>query len=467
MFSRRFSSRNLIILIIVLLIAAGGGGYYWQQRLAAERAAQAATRQEVVTRGTIVSTVSATGSLAPETQVNLFFSAASPLPVKDVNVVLGQAVKKGDVLARLDASDLELAVTQAEQSLESAQIALAQLQAPPRPEDVAVAEANLRVAKAQVYAASIGSSAESIQVAYLNLRVAQNTLDQTHRTMDDLVKHDRYAEKKALEAQEAQQVEAARTADLQYHEAQQPPNPNKAGAQTAAVAQAQAALDKLQNGPSADDVQIAGLQVSQAQAALALAQNNLQDAQIVAPFDGLVAALNLRVGEPAASAAPALTLADVSHFHLDVAVDEVDVAQVVSGQPVTVTLDALPDLLFSGQVDRIAPTASVNAGVVSYAVRITLAPTDAPVRAGMTATAEVVVDEARDVVLVPNWAIRRDRDTGQAYAGILRDGQIADVPVALGLRNDAVSEVKSGVNEGDVVAVNTAREQLQLFGGGQ
>jgi HlyD family secretion protein len=462
-----FSRRNLLILFVVLLLAGAGGAYYWQQRLAAERAAREAIRQEVVARGTIVSTVSATGSLATQAQVNLYFGVASPLPVEEVNVVVGQTVKKGDVLARLDASELELAVKQAEQSLKSAELALAQLQAPPRPEDIAVAEANLKLAKAQVYAASVGNSAEAVQIAYLNLLLAQNALDQTHRTMDDLVSRGRYADKKALETQEAQQVEAARVADLKYHEAQQPPNPNKAAAQMAGVEQAQAALDKLKNGPSADDVTIAELQVSQAKAALALAQNNLKDAQIVAPFDGVAAAVNLHVGEPAAGGAPAMTLADMSLFHLDVSVDEVDVARVAPGQPVTVTLDALPDSFFTGQVDRIAPTASVNAGVVSYAVRITLAATDAPVRAGMTATADIVVDEARGVVLVPNWAIRRDRDTGQAFVGLLKDGKIEDVPIELGLRNDQFSEAKSGVSEGDVAAVNTAREQINLFGGGQ
>ncbi len=462
-----FSRRNLILLVVVLLLAAAGGAYYWQQRLAAERAAQAAIRQEVVAQGTIVSTVSATGSLTPETQVNLFFSAASPLPVEEVNIVLGQAVKMGDVLARLDTSDLELAVTQAEQSLESAQLVLAQLKAPPRVEDIAVAEANLRVAKAQVYAASIGSSPESVQIAYLNLLLAQNALDQTHRTMDDLVNRGRYADKQTLEAQAERQIEDAQVANLRYQEAQEPPNPNRAGAQMAAVEQAQVALDRLKNGPSADDVKIAELQVSQAQAALELAQNDLEDAHIVAPFDGVVAALNLRVGEPAASAVPALTLADVRRFHLDVAVDEVDVARVAPGQPVTVTLDALPDWLYTGAVDRIAPTASVNAGVVSYAVRVTLAAADAPVRAGMTATADIVVAEAHAVVLVPNWAILRDRDTGQTFVGILKDNEIVDIPVELGLRNDTFSEVKSGVSEGEVVAVNTAREQFRFFGGGQ
>jgi HlyD family secretion protein len=462
-----FSRRNLLILAIVVLLAAVGGAYYWQQRLAAERAAREAIRREVVARGDIMSIVSATGSLQPEAEVNLFFTAASPLPVQKVNVTVGQAVKKGDVLAQLDPSDLELSVRQAEQALASADLALAQLLAPPRPEDIAAAEANLRLAKAQVYAASLGSSPESVQIAYLNLRIAQNSLNTTYATMDQLVAQGKWAEKNALQDQADQQVEAAQIADLRYHQAQQPPNPSKAAAQMGAVEQAQAALDRLKQGPSDDDLEIARRQVSQARAALELAQNNLRDAQIVAPFDGVAAAVNIRVGEPAPGGLPAIVLADVSRFHLVVFVDEVDVARVVPGQPVSVTLDALPDRLFSGRLDRVAPAATVNAGVVSYAVRINLAPTDAPARAGMTATADIVVDEARDVVLVPNWAIRRDRDTGQAFVGVLREGRIEDVPVELGLRNETFSQVIRGVNAGDVVAVSTAREQFSLFGGGE
>ena len=147
--------RNLIIVGILVLSAFGILLYLRQQQIAEEQAAQAALRQEVVRRGTLVSTVSATGYLAPQSQVNLYFSAASPLPVAQVNVALGQAVKKGDILAELEAGDLELAVAQAEQSLRAAQLSLEQLQAPARPEDMAVAEANLRVARAQAYAAGV------------------------------------------------------------------------------------------------------------------------------------------------------------------------------------------------------------------------------------------------------------------------------------------------------------------------
>ena len=461
-----FSRRNLVIFGILVLLVSGAVGYVGWQRRVEEQAAQAALRQEVVGRGTIVVAVSATGYLAPQQQINLYFSAASPLPVTEVNVVLGQAVKKGDVLAALDTSELELTVTQAEQALRAARLNLELLQVPPRSEDLAVAEANLRVAKAQVYAASQGTSPEALEVARLNLVLAQNALNETYRRMDVLVEQNRWAEKNALQAQADQQVEDAKIADLRYHQAQQPPNFGPAASALAAVEQAQAALDQLKAGPGTEDLQIAELQVSQAQAALESARNALGDAQIVAPFDGVVAAMNVRLGEPASGALPAVTLADVSRFYLDVSVDEVDVAQVAVGQPVTVTLDALPKALLSGVVQKIAPAATTNQGVVSYVVRLVLASTDALLRGGMTATAETVVDEAREVVLVPNWAIRRDRDTGQTFVGLLREGRVVDVPIELGLRNDLFSQVLSGVNEGDVVAVDTRREEFRLFGGG-
>jgi HlyD family secretion protein len=349
---------------------------------------------------------------------------------------------------------------------------VAQLQAPPRPEDIALAEANLRVARAQVYAASQGNSPQAVEIARLNLLVAQNTLDRTHKQMDILVEEKKdlgwLAKNALLQPQADQQVLAAKTADEQYHAAQAAPGFGTAASALAAVEQAQVALDRLKSGPPLEDLKIAQLQVNQAQAALEVAQHNLATAQILAPFDGVVTAVNIRPGELTARAVPAIVLADVNTFLLDVAVDEVDVARVALGQAVTVTLDALPNAFLTGKVEKIAIIATNNAnGVVSYGVRVLLDPTQALVRGGMTATAEIVVAEARDVVLVPNWAIRRDREKGLIYVGRLRNGVLEEVEVRLGLHNETYSEVVSGLAENDVVAVDTTREQFRLVGGGQ
>src|SRR5574341_892305 len=276
--------RSLILVGIVVLLSVGAGFYFWQARLAAKQAAQAALQQEVVKRGAIASTVSATGFLAPDNQVNLYFSTASALPVEEVNVVLGQKVRRGDILARLNSQDLELSVTQAKLALQAARLALAQLQAPPRPEDVALAEANVRVAQAQVYAASQGNRPQAVEIARLNLLMAQNTLDRTHKQMDILVEEGGdlgwLAKNAFLQSQADQQVLAAKTADEQYHAAQEPPGFANAASALAAVEQAQVALDRLKSGPLLEDLKIAQLQVDQAQAALEVAQHNLATAQI-------------------------------------------------------------------------------------------------------------------------------------------------------------------------------------------
>ena len=453
-----------VILFVLVLIGAAVGGYsLYQQRLAAERAAAAANiRQAVIARGTIISTVNATGYLAAQDQTNLFFAAGAGLPVVELNVALGDTVTTGQVLARLDSAALALAVTDAEQAVAAAQLRLGLLQAPPRPEDLAVAEANLRVANNQVYAASLGQTPEQIEVARLNLVLAQSALNQTYAAMDRLVEQGKFAEKNALQAQADQQVEAAQIANLRYQEAQQAPGYAQTAGAQASVEQAQAALDRLRQGPDQADLDIANLQISQAEAALAIAQHNLENAVLTAPFDGVVAAVNLHLGEPAGPL-PAVVLADVSRFYLDVLVDEVDVASVRAGQSVTVTLDALPNLILSATVEKIAPVAQVNAGVVSYPVRLALAPAADQLRGGLTATAAIVVAEVRDVVLVPNWAIRRDRDTGAAYVSLLRAGALVEVPVTLGARDENYSEVVSGLQAGEIAAVSDQRDTFSII----
>lgn len=457
-----FSRRNLLFLIIGLAVLAAGAFYLWQQQQAAAALTATEIRQATITRGTLVSTVSATGPLTPKTQVNLFFGVAGA-PVAEVAVELGDVVRQGDVLARLDTTDLDLALAQARQSLRTAELSVAQLTAAPRPEDVAVAEANLKLARSQLFQASQGSSKEQVEIARLNLVLAQSALQTIDERVDDLIEQGKHAEKSQLEGQQAQARENARIAELRYQQALG--SGRTGGSALSGVEQAEIALDRLTRGPDPDDLEIAQLQVAQAQAAVQQAENNLKDALIVAPFDGVVAAVNIRLGE-VAGPQPAVVLADVSQYYIDVSVDEVDVARIAAGQPVTITLDALPSEVFTGVVEKIAPQSTLNAGVVSYPVRVIVQSANAELRGGMTTTAEIVVQEARAVVVAPNWAIRRDRATGQAFVSLLRSGQLAEVEVQLGLRNETVSEILSGLQEGDVVGVSTAREQFSFFGGG-
>jgi multidrug efflux pump subunit AcrA (membrane-fusion protein) len=89
--------------------------------------------------------------------------------------------------------------------------------------------------------------------------------------------------------------------------------------------------------------------------------------------------------------------------------------------------------------------------------------TDLPLRAGMSATAEIVTDKLEDVLLVPNWAIRIDRGTGRSYVNLMRAEAVEEVEVEIGVRGADESEVLSGLNEGDVVVVGNVMGLRQLF----
>ncbi|MBL8055702.1 MAG: efflux RND transporter periplasmic adaptor subunit [Anaerolineales bacterium] len=460
--------------LLALGLAAGAaGGWWWYQGVQAEqaRAAQAAAlRTETLGRGDLAATVSATGSLQPLRQANLAFLL--PGTVQEVLVKNGDAVTAGQVLARLDAVDLQLAVSQAEDALAIAQLRRQKLLAGPSEDDIAVAKANLRAANAAAADAARGAGPQEAEIARLRYDSANENFRKLNEQYNNLVdfanRNPRFAPSaEALDNLKVNQEAAyyqAEIARLQWEQTKQA----DAGAVTVAyarIAQAQAQLAQLQAPLSEVQVAQADLSVAQAQLALDQARQRLARAELRAPFAGVVSVVNVRAGEPASAGSPALVLLDGGQFRLDVTVNEVDVAQLAAGQPVSVTVDALPEAPLAGQVERIAPTATVVGGAVNYTVRVLLDRTEAGLRAGMSATVQVTVAEVKDAVLAPNWAIRRDRQTGQAFVSVLDGETTKEVLVTTGLRGESYTEITAGVAPGAVAAVDTAR--TTPFGEGQ
>src|SRR5207249_2235536 len=124
-----------------------------------------------------------------------------------------------------------------------------------------------------------------------------------------------------------------------------------------AITASQASLDRLLEGADQRSIAIVGEQLKAAQAALDLANYNLSRAVLLAPFDGIVAKINLTPGEAAPLDQPAVILIDDSSFYVDIPVDEVDIAKVAEAQPVILAFDSLPGEVVSGRVSRIAQTA--------------------------------------------------------------------------------------------------------------
>ncbi len=462
-----------LLALIILGAVAAGAAWLWRWRAAQAGQQQAAAlRTEVIGRGDLVAAVSATGSIQPERQTNLFFQAAGT--VAEVRVESGDRVEAGQLLARLDATPLELAVRQAEDALAVARLNRDKLRAGPAEADIEVARANLRSANARAGDVAGGGSEQEVaiaQIKYDNLYADFKKLNDDYNYIVQYgLDHPQFAApQETLDALKLNMESAYYTAEiarLQLELAKQGAGKGQTSVAYAQIAQARAVLSQTLAGPPAVQVDQAELAVEQAQTALESAHLRLARARLIAPHAGVVAAVGVRAGEPSTGEGPAVVLLDDSQFHLDVAVDEVDMARLALGQPVTISIEALPAVRLSGRVDAIAPTATNATGLVTYSVRLVLDPTREPLRAGMSATADIVVDVVHGAVLVPNWAIRRDRRTGQAYASLQVAGGVQEVPITTGLRGEAYTVALSGAQAGDVAAISTARDTLDFLNGG-
>jgi multidrug efflux pump subunit AcrA (membrane-fusion protein) len=144
----------------------------------------------------------------------------------------------------------------------------------------------------------------------------------------------------------------------------------------------------------------------------------------------------------------------MSSFYVDLPVNEVSVAQVVVGQPVTLTFDGVPGRSLTGKVTRIASSGDKTGNVVTYLVRVTIDPAGEPLLASMTTTATIAIGQVSNVIRIPNRFIQTDPGTGKTSALVQQpDGSFQSVAITLGLTSNTYSEVKSGLAVGDVVEV--------------
>jgi len=462
---RRYSITALVAAGLMLAACAGGSPL----GLGRPNAAQTPDFESVtVVRGDIATTVKATGSVAPEREANLAFQGTGTIAT--VGVELADRVSAGQVLAQLDTTDLELAARQSEISLKSAEAQARQLAERPSESDIAAAKAALVSAQASYQQLLEGSDADQLSSARAAVEQSRVTLEQAQQAYDKI----KDLPNAGMLPQSLQLQQATinyETAQAQYRVTTRGANKAQLAAAQAQVAQAQASLDKLLKGPTPEQVEIAQATIDQARLALEQAQRRLEDVRLVAPWNGVVTAVNITAGTLSQPGVPAIQLADTSQFHLDVEVDEIDIAGISEGQPVGIEVDALPDQNLTGHVAKVSPTAlTLPTGGKSYLVRIDIDPTDAKLRAGMSATASILSSSRKNVLLVPNRAIQRERDTGLTMVERVKDGKPQRVEIRLGLRNDQQSEVREGLNEGDQIAIRkvSSLEQLQRsFGGAQ
>jgi HlyD family secretion protein len=214
-----------------------------------------------------------------------------------------------------------------------------------------------------------------------------------------------------------------------------------------------------------EDVKQAQSTLASAQSALDQAKQTLAQTNLVAPFDGQVAQVNMNVGEPAPGTGDVILL-DTHNFYVDLPVDELDIAKIKVGQSADMHFEALASGTIPGQVTQISNTP--NAGTpITYTVRVVISSDGHPLLSTMSTTASIIIANAANVLRLPNRFIRIDRQANKAYATVKQaDGTFQDVQIQLGTANDTYTEIKSGLNEGDVVAVAGSNPNANRGGAG-
>lgn len=218
------------------------------------------------------------------------------------------------------------------------------------------------------------------------------------------------------------------------------------------IAEKTESLVKLKAGADPLDVKTQQLSIQQRENTLADARAALSDYTVRAPFGGVVAQVSVKVGDAASSGTAVATLVTTQRL-ANVSLNEVDVAKVKVGQKVVLSFEAIDGLTEVGQVADIATIGTTSQGVVSYAVKINFAGQDERIRDAMSVSANIITDVRQDVLMVPSSAVKTQG--GRTYVQVLVSGVPQQKTVEVGLANDSMIEVVSGVQEGDEVVTQT------------
>ena len=455
--------RNIVIVGLLLLVAISGYLIYSKIQPASAAAIKAQTA--TVARGNLNATVNSAGPVAARTQAALNFGATGT--VKQVYVKLGDSVKQGQVLAELDATDLQFALANAQLAFNQAQIKYDQTKAGPSVSELATARSNVDTAQANYDTAvrKTGLNDEQLLIYRNSLDKSALALQKAQSEYDKAVS-DRVTDLATVSV-------ALKQAKLDYTSAQANYNIQVANIDDSAVRSAASTLSAakanlltLESTPTQQDMAVADAQLAQATLSLQQAQYKMRTAQLIAPFDSTVTQVNIDNFSSASTSATAIQVSDLTKLQVTVNMAEVDISKVKAGQDVNVAFDALSDSpALTGKVGQVALVGTTTSGVVNYPVIITLnVPDAAAIKTGMTANIAIVVDKRENVLLVPNRAIRTV--ARQRVVQVQTTLGVAQTPITIGLQNDSQTEVVSGLKEGDAVVINTTTTTTTGSGGG-
>lgn len=349
-------------------------------------------------------------------------SVATSGIVKTVLVEEGDYVEVGQPLLQLNDERLQAALAQAEANLANAEANLAELLAPPKTEEVAKYQASIASAQASLQTVLDGASNAAIAAkeaalanAEAEMRIAQSDYDEEKWRTDIAMRSE------ALELEKATNNYNAAKAELDdlLAEADQA---DVAGA-NASIVSAQSDLDLLLAGADQQAIAAAQATVTANQASVRDAQAALNEATLVAPFSGIVAAVNSEVGEQVSSGSAVIQLADTTEWRIETEdLTELDVVNVERGDIVAVSFDALDETTINGTVKNIKPLGENNQGDITYTVLVELNEQNEQLRWNMSAEANITANEAaRAAAIKPAPAQTDNAETAHSTAKTIGD----------------------------------------------
>jgi HlyD family secretion protein len=390
--------RLIIIAVAVVVVLVGAIGLFAYTRGGTKIDPSKLAKVE---KGDLAKSVVATGKVEPILKIEVK-SKASGI-VKNLLVDYGDRVKKGQLLAQLDRVEIEAGVEQSKASLQAAQ-------------------ANLTSTQADWDRAKVDAEGPDVPL-----------LKRAYDRADGMAK-DGVVSTSALE-----------DAEKNY----------------------EMALNK-QNGAKAQ-VTVLKAKIAQAQATVAQDQANLKQLEeqlsytdIVSPIDGVVLSRDVVMGDAVSSilvlgssATLVMTLGDTSQVYVKGKVDESDIGKVYLGQPARIKVESFKDKTFNGVVTKISPMGVEKDNVTTFEVRVSINNPGGELKAEMTANAEIILEEHKGVLQIPEGSIIYDKDK-KASVEIpdpkAKDGK-KKIPVNIGISNGAKTELLSGLKEGNEVVL--------------
>jgi HlyD family secretion protein len=390
----RRKRRRRIIWISIAVLVLGAGGYGVTAALRPNRTIDPSKLVEVE-RGDLARVVVATGKIQPLSKAEIK-SKASGI-VKKIYVDYGDRVKQGQILAELDKIQLEAVKRESEANMQAA--------------EAACDSAKATLARNKV-------DAEGPDVPFLKL------------SMDR-------AEKEFREGVVAKSV--VEDAQKNY----------QMGLNKQMSAQTNLTVSKA-------DIAKSEAQVAQAKAALENAEEDLRNSTIVSPIDGLVLSRDVNVGDAVSSililgsqATPIMTLGDVSEVYVQGKVDESDIGKVYLNQPARIVVESFKDKKFVGKVTKISPLGKEKDNVTTFEVRVSISNPTGELKANMSANAEIMLEEKKNVLMVPEAALIYDKERKASIEipDPKADNGKKKLSVQLGISNGVKTEILRGLNE--------------------